>query len=165
MVFGFIGAAITIFVKNSFEHKQAEPGAEDNIEPTEQLEQVADEESHLEVSLPETSYLREQIGRLVEEVAELRKEIAKLRPEPQPDDYARAVIDEFEQNRKAYEQEEPQLLEKYRGQFAAFCNGKLVAIGPDKKQVIQEAMQAEPTARPYIHQVGVEIPSRPAGRR
>ena len=115
--------------------------------------------------VPETSYPHEQVGKLVGEVAELRKEIAKVRSEPQLDDYARAVIDEFEQNSKAYEQEEAFLLRKYNGQFVALCHGKLVAAGPDRRQVIQEAMQAEPTARPYIRQVGVEIPSRPAGRR
>ncbi|HIE27706.1 TPA: HEAT repeat domain-containing protein [Candidatus Poribacteria bacterium] len=133
-------------------------------EALEQLEQVVDEKRHSDVSPPEASYLHEQVDRLVEEVAELRKEIAKVRSEPQLDDYTRAVIDEFEQNRDAYEQEEASLLEKYNGQFVAFCHGKLVAVGPDRKQVIQEAMQAEPTARPYIRQVGVEIPVRPADR-
>jgi len=134
-------------------------------ETLEQLEQVADEECYPGVVLPEISYLREQVGRLVEEVAALRKEIVKLRSELQLDDYARTIIDEFEQNREAYEQEETSLLEKYNGQFIAFCHGKLVAVGPDRKQVIQEAMQAEPTARPYIRQVGVEVPFIPAGRR
>lgn len=117
------------------------------------------------VSPPETSYLHEQVGRLFEGVVELRKEIAKLRIESKPDDYARIIFGEFEQNREAYEQEEASLLEKYNRQFVAFCHGKLVSAGLDRKQVIQEAMQAEPTERPYIRQVGVEIPSRPAGRR
>lgn len=117
------------------------------------------------VSPPEASYLHEQVGRLFEEVAELRKNIAKLRIESKPDDYAHIIFDEFEQNREAYKQEEVSLLEKYNGQFVAFCHGKLVSAGPDRKQVIQEAMRADPTARPYIRQVGVEIPSRPAGRR
>lgn len=134
-------------------------------EALEQLEQVSDEERHRDVSPPETSYLYEQVDRLVEEFGKLGKEVAKLRIESKPNNYARVVINEFEQNVEAYEREEALLKEKYNRQFVAFCHGELVAVGPDRKQVIQEAMQVDPTARPYIRQVGVEISSRPAGRR
>lgn len=73
IVLGFIAAAITIFVKNSLERKQALPGAKDRIEST----------SADSMSSPEVSYPSEQVGKLVEEIDALRKEIAELRSHQQ----------------------------------------------------------------------------------
>lgn len=82
----------------------------------------------------------------------------------QTNDYSDTILNEFEKNRKAYEKKEKSLLEKYRGKYVALCNGKLVAVGPNRKQVIEEAIEKEPTSRPYIRKVGQKIPSIPSGR-
>ncbi len=113
-----------------------------------------------------SSDLQREMSKLAEEMAALRKELAEAvaRLEPQPDEYARQVLEEGRRNLEAYEREEPELLERYSGQFAVFCDGELVAVGPDRREVIQKAMQARPKARPYVRQVGVAIPSRPPGR-
>ena len=119
---------------------------------------------------PETSRfveLREQINKLMEEIKGLRKELreAITRLAPQPDEYARQVLEEGRRNLEAYEREEPELIKKYSGQFAVFCDGELVAVGPDRREVLRKAIQARPEARPYVRQVGEKIPTIPAGRR
>ncbi len=103
----------------------------------------------------------------IEEIKELRKEVreAIAQDELPSDDYTRQVYEEAQRNREAYERQQPGLLEKYPGQFVAFCEGELVAVGPDRKQVTLEAMQAKPMSRPYVHRVGEDISSRPLGRR
>jgi len=125
-----------------------------------------DESLDAEIELNEHMELRHQISRLMEEVAILRKELTEAiaRLEPQPDDYARQVLEEMEWNHEAYERQEPELLKQYKGQFVAFCDGELVAIGPDREEVTLKAMQARPLARPYIRQVGEVVPTIPAGR-
>lgn len=120
-----------------------------------------------EMEKPDASKTGLEMDRLADELAGLKEKFEKalVHLTPQPDDYARAILEEFERDRKAYEREETKLLEKHRGQFVAFCGGKLVAVASDRKQVIEKAIEAKPTTRPYIRQVGQEIPSRPSGRR
>ena len=95
------------------------------------------------------------------------QEVPESQAEPKQPlrDPIRRILDEFEQDQQGYEREEASLLEEYEDQFVAFCHGRLVAAGPDRKQVIQKAMEADLTARPYIRQVGRELPSKPSGRR
>ena len=102
----------------------------------------------------------------MEEIATLRKELTEALAHfaPQPDEYARQVLEEARRNHEAYDRQEPELLKKYAGQFAVFCNGEMVAVGPDRREVTLKAMRARPMARPYVRQVGEEIPSRPPGR-
>jgi hypothetical protein len=105
-----------------------------------------------------------------EEIDELRRLGEELKAiahtvEPPPDEYTRQVYEEAQRNREAYERQEPELLEEYVGQFVAFCDGELVTVGPNKREVTLKAMQARPMSRPYVRRVGEDIPSRLPGRR
>lgn len=128
------------------------------------LEQAAREQ--VEVLLSARSDLQEQIARLTDEVALLRQVLREALPRlarPVPD-HTRQVLDEFERNHRAYEREEPQLLAEHRGEFAAVCDGEIVAVGPDEAQVLQEALRLKPAARPYIRKIGEQLPVRRRSR-
>jgi ElaB/YqjD/DUF883 family membrane-anchored ribosome-binding protein len=141
-----------------------------------------------EIRASDYADLQDQVSKLTEEIGEVREElgeqIGELRKElregikrlvkefkeaiaqikPQPDEYARQVLEETIRNEEAYKREEPELLRKFPGQFAAFCNGELVAVGSDRREVTLKAMQARPGVGPYIRKIGEEIPVIPAGR-
>ena len=122
----------------------------------------------VEISSYEILELRNQILELTNEVTTLRKEMKEQIRQPSStelDDYNRTVVNEFDKNYKAYELQEASLIEKYNGQWVAFCNGEQVAIGSDRKQVVQLALQAEPEARPYIRKIGERISSASPLRR
>ena len=125
--------------------------------------------AYIETIPPIPSYadLQHLMNRLAEEMTVLRKELAEALTclPSQPDEYARHVVEEMRRNQEAYERVEPELLKKHAGQFAVFCDGELIAVGPDRKEVTLKAIQEKPTARPYIRRVGEKIPAIPAGRR
>jgi hypothetical protein len=94
----------------------------------------------------------------------IRSEIAATRAESRNqtsawDDYSRAVVNEIDQNHRAYEQEEASLIERHSGDWVVFCRGEQVAIGPERKIVIQKAMLACPDARLYIRKIGEKLSS------
>ena len=114
----------------------------------------------------EIQRLRVDVGRLdrvQEEVKQLKEEMAGLKP--QPDEYAQRILEEVHTDEDAYKREEPELVKKYAGQFAAYCRGERVAVGPDEKDVTLRAMQIKPAERPYVRKIGAEIPVAPRGRR
>ena len=124
------------------------------------------DDNDTEVLWSELSEIRKHMGTLSNEVLKLSKEVAKIHHESAPwIEEVRRLFEEFEKNRKAYERLEASLLKKYHGKFVAFCKGKLASVGVERIRVIQEAMRAYPSARPYIRQVGQKIQSKPRGRR
>jgi cell division septum initiation protein DivIVA len=99
----------------------------------------------------ERSELLQQMARLTDEIAQLRQVLQEALPRlalPAPD-YTRQVMEEFERDHRAYEQKEAQLLAEHRGEFAAICDGELVAVGPDETRVMQEALRLKPGSRVY----------------
>lgn len=49
------------------------------------------------------------------------------------------MIDVFDKDLLGYKQMEEELLKKYYGKVAVFCDGKLVAIGKDVKEAVYKA--------------------------
>ncbi len=97
----------------------------------------------------------------------LRDQIDGLRSAMQPGlelGLAAKLLDEYRRNERAYRATEEQLLEAHSGRFAVFCDGKLVHVADTREEAIAAARLKQPQ-RPYIREIGSEIPERDKHRR
>jgi len=105
-----------------------------------------------------------KIEEAIEDLALYEALLESVQERPAGENYAAEVLKELEENEAAYKRNKVELEAKYPGQFAVFCKGKLVAVGPNRKEALLQALRSNPGARPYVRKIGEEIPEIPEGR-
>lgn len=72
--------------------------------------------------------------------------------------YNKEIKEEFEQNQRAFERDEPKLLEKHKDEIAVYCDGRLIAINCNEAQAIEDAIRLKSNRRLYVRKIGEELP-------
>lgn len=108
---------------------------------------------------PNTSEMsKENLGSAAKVLDELFRSILST-PKNNWTSYVLEVNAEFEQNHRAFERDQPKLMNEHKGEVAVYCDGRLIFLDVDEAQAIQDAVRLQPNRRLYVRKVGEELPT------